>query len=265
MFEGCRRTVRAHRNGVLALVVLTVLALSSALLLRAPGQDGPLFPIRYVRIEGAIQNLDVARLSLALEPVVGTGYFSVSLGEIERAAKAYPWVDEVQVARIWPDTVVLSIREQKPAVRWGGHALLNQRGERFQPERVEAFRELPVLSGPVGTEGQLLGMWGRLNEKFQREGLTVAALDLSRRRAWTVRLSSGMELYFGRQEPAQALDRFLELVPKLGENRLATIQRVDLRYPNGFAVVWRPEASRFDDSSQQESRSEFFLSAKPVT
>ena len=265
MFERCRSMVLAHRWRVLMLVALPALAVSSVLLLRQPGQQGPSFPIRYVRIEGGIQNLDVARLRLALEPVVGTGYFSVPIGEIERAAKAYPWVDEVQVARLWPDTVVVSIREQKPVVRWGDHALLNQRGELFQPENVEAFRELPVIFGPPGTENQLLGMWNRLNDQLQQKGLSIAALDLSRRRAWTVRLNSGMELHFGRQEPTRALDHFLALVPKLGENKLAAIQRVDLRYPNGFAVVWRPEDGGSENPSQQESGREFFLSAKPVT
>lgn len=264
MFERCKSMMSVHRRRVLILG-LAALAVPFVLLLRQPEQQGPLFPIRYVRIEGAIQNLDVAKLRLALEPVVGTGYFSVSLQEIERSAKAHPWVDEVQVARLWPDTVVVSVSEQKPVVRWGDRALLNPRGERFQPENIEAFRELPVIFGPPGTENELLGMWNRLNDKLQRKGLSIAALDLSRRRAWAVRLNGGMEFHFGRQEPVQALDHFLELVPKLGEHKLTAIQRVDLRYPNGFAVVWRPDARGSDDPAQQESGREFFLSAKPVT
>lgn len=203
----------------------------------------PLFPIRYVRVEGEISNLDGAKLREALAPAIGGGFFITDLKSIERVAKSFPWVDEAQVARYWPDTVVLTVKEQHAVARWGETAFLNPRGERFAPAGTLGFAELPMLSGPAGMESALMGMMKSLNEKLADKGMRVVSLNLSKRRAWTVRLSGGMEICFGRQDPMPALDRFLALIVRLGEDKLARLQRVDLRYPNGFAVVWRPETT----------------------
>jgi cell division protein FtsQ len=254
----------ANKKGAWALVLvmaLSVLGFSLRWFLQA----GPFFSIRYVRVEGAIENLDVESLRQALLPIVSTGYFSLPIEDIEKAAKSHPWVDGVQVARLWPDTLVLRISEQKPLVRWGNHALLNQRGERFEPGGLGAFRELPVIVGPEGMESYLLGMLNGLNDKLKTNGLRIASLDMSKRRAWVVRLTSGTEVHFGRQDPLKALDRFLALMPKLGEDRMAAVQRVDLRYPNGFAVVWKPDANNLDHPSRQDAGGEVILSIKPVT
>jgi cell division protein FtsQ len=249
-----------------ALILIVVIALSVVgFSLRWPAQAEPLFPIRYVRVEGAIENLDVAGLRRTLLPTVSTGYFSLPMREIERVARSYPWVDGVQVARLWPDTLVVRISEQKARVRWGDHSLLNQRGERFEPGGLDAFRELPAIVGPEGMENYLLGMLNGLNDRLKPKGLHIASLDMSKRRAWVVRLTNGTEVHFGRQDPMKALNRFLELMPKLGEDRIAAVQRVDLRYPNGFAVVWKPDASNLDHPSGQDGRGEFILSTKPVT
>jgi len=207
-----------------------------------PREPGPLFPIAFVRVEGEIENLDAAKLQEALRPAVNGGYFSVGLGEIEAAARSFAWVDGIRVVRTWPDTLEIGITEQKAVARWGEQALLNAKGMRFAPEGLEAFTSLPVIYGPPGMEAYLLEMLKSLNGRLASKGLAVASLDMSKRRAWLVKLDNGLELYFGRQDPLKLLERFLTLVPKLGEDSLARLKRVDLRYPNGFAVVWKSEA-----------------------
>ncbi len=208
-----------------------------------PPAPGPWFPIAYVRVEGGIENLDVAKLQEALLPAINGGYFSQDLGEIEGAVRSFAWVDKVRLARVWPDTLEIGITEQKAVARWGDRGLLNPRGDRFAPESVEAFARLPVIYGPPGMEAYLLETLRRVNEVLAPKGVAVAALDVSKRRAWIVKLDNGLELYLGRQDdPLKLLERFLELVPKLGAESFARLKKVDLRYPNGFAVVWKSEA-----------------------
>lgn len=206
-----------------------------------PG-PGPLFPVAYVRIEGEIQNLDAAKLQEALSPAASVGYFSLDMAEIEGLVRSFAWVDKVRVARVWPDTLEIGVTEQRAVARWGDQALLNPKGVRFAPGGVEAFVRLPVIYGPPGMESYLLEMLGSLNDRLASRGVAVATLDMSKRRAWVVKLDNGLELYFGRQDPLKLLERFLELVPKLGDDVFARLKRVDLRYPNGFAVVWKTEA-----------------------
>lgn len=201
-----------------------------------------LYPIGYVRVEGQIENLDEAKLQEALKPAINGGYFSQDLGGIEGAVRSFAWVGDVRLSRIWPDTLEIWITEQKAVARWGDKALLNPKGVRFAPEGIEAFGFLPVIYGPSGMEGYLLGMLNKLNDTLGQKGVSVASLDMSKRRAWIVRLSNGLEIIFGRQDPIEGMERFLELVPKLGEHAFARLKRVDLRYSNGFAVVWKSEA-----------------------
>lgn len=201
---------------------------------------GGLFPTNQIRIVGDIENLDGIKLQKSLLPAINGGYFYQDLSEIEGAVRSIPWIDKVRLARIWPDTLEVDITEQKAVARWGDRALLNPRGERFAPDGVESFADLPVIYGPLGMESYLLEMLNTLNDRLEQKGVRVASLDMSKRRAWIVKLSNGLELHFGRQDPVNELDRFLSLVPELGEHVFAQLKRVDLRYSNGFALVWKP-------------------------
>lgn len=200
-------------------------------------------PIRYIRVEGDIWNLDADEFRRALLiRVQAGGYFSIDLEGIEAAVREFAWIDDVRVARIWPDTLSLWVAEQQPAARWGEDSLLNVRGERFAPRNAAFLDHLPLLSGPPGQEKQVLGMLRAMNERLQPRHLRVEALQLSKRRAWKARLKGGTEIVFGKQDPLVAVDRLLSLLPQLGEERIQAIQKVDLRYPNGFSVIWKPEA-----------------------
>lgn len=198
-------------------------------------------PIEYVRVEGPLWHLDEAEFRDALMSEVRLNYFMADLDGIEAAAKRFAWVDKAQAARIWPNTLVVRIEEQYPIARWGEDGLLNERGESFTPKDAATFTALPQLSGPPGQEKQVLGMMYALNGKLQARWLKIESLRLSKRLAWVARLEGGMEIVFGNQDPLAAMDRLLALLPRLGEDRIAEIQKLDLRYPNGFSVVWRPE------------------------
>jgi cell division protein FtsQ len=207
-----------------------------------------LAPIAYVRVEGGLRNLDADEFRKALLPRARGGYFTADLDGIEAEAKRFAWIDKVWVARIWPDTLLVRIKEQKPMARWGEDGLLNERGERFSPPDVASYARLPLLSGPLGQEKQVLDTMYALNAKLQPRQMRIESLRLSKRRAWVARLADGMEIVFGNQDPLAAMDRLLALLPRLGEARIAAIHKLDLRYPNGFSVVWKSEPQTPPDS-----------------
>lgn len=200
------------------------------------------FPIAFVRVEGEIENLDLNKFEQTLKPFVSRGYFTLKMGEITAAVQSFAWVEKVRVDRIWPDTLNISIKEHEPVARWGEKALLDQNSVRFAPENLETFADLPVIYGQPGMEAYLLEMLGTLNAKLEPRKVKVATLDLSKRRAWVVKLDNGLEIHFGRQEPVEALERFLEWIPELGEDAFYRMKRVDLRYSNGFAIVKKTDA-----------------------
>jgi len=61
-----------------------------------------------------------------------------------------------------------------------------------------------------------------------------------------VKLTSGMEIKLGRTTPLKNIQRFLKTVDLLGEEQIAKIATVDLRYPNGYAVTWKIDAEEIN-------------------
>lgn len=195
-------------------------------------------PIRYVRVQGSLLALDEDELRGVVAPLVGGSYFQVNLTDVESAAKSLAWVESVRVVRQWPDAVLIEVRERRPVARWNEASLLSDRGVRFSPRHPEAWSDLPRLFGVDGQEARVLEVWSRLNAILKPREVRVSRIELNPRQSWLARLSDGKELVIGRQDPQASIERLLKLLPDLGRDQLATIKKVDLRYHNGFAVVW---------------------------
>ncbi|MDT4289839.1 cell division protein FtsQ/DivIB [Methylomonas sp. MO1] len=203
-------------------------------------------PIRYVKIEGAFQYTSKDRLKEVLAPQMKQGYYQADMNAIHQAIKALPLVDKVDVKRVWPDAVHIKITEQKPVVRWGKSALLNKQGDLLVPDNIDEFKNLPLITGPDGQEKKLLEIMKGVYIVLKDKSMQLAEFHVNERRAWRIKLASGMEMQLGRKAPLENMQRFLRTMDLLGEEQLAMIASVDTRYPNGFAVTWKPEVTNID-------------------
>ena len=203
-------------------------------------------PIRYVKIEGAFQYTSKDRLKEVLAPQMKQGYYHANMDAIHQAIKALPLVDKVDVKRVWPDAVHIKITEQKPVVRWGKTGLLNKQGDLLVPDKIEEFKNLPLITGPDGQEKKLLEIMKGVYIVLKDKSLQLAEFHVNERRAWRLKLASGLEIQLGRKAPLENMQRFLKTMDLLGEEQLAMIASVDTRYPNGFAVTWKPEVTNID-------------------
>jgi cell division protein FtsQ len=77
----------------------------------------------------------------------------------------------------------------------------------------------------------------------------AARLELDNRRAWHLQLAGGVQLELGRADAWKRLQRFVVAYPSVFAGRLAELQRVDLRYSNGFSVYWQQVAA--DDAADR--------------
>lgn len=203
-------------------------------------------PIRYVKIEGAFQYTSKDRLKEVLGPQMKQGYYQADMDAIHQAIKALPLVDKVDVKRVWPDAVHIKITEQKPVVRWGKSALMNKQGDLLVPDNIEEFKNLPLITGPDGQEKKLLEIMKGVYIVLKDKSMQLAEFHVNERRAWRIKLAGGMEMQLGRKAPLENMQRFLKTMDLLGEEQLAMIASVDTRYPNGFAVTWKPDVTNID-------------------
>ena len=69
-------------------------------------------------------------------------------------------------------------------------------------------------------------------------GLEITQIALDGRGAWSLVLNNGTRVQLGRDETVERLERLLaSWEPLMREQELPPLD-VDLRYTNGFAVMW---------------------------
>ena len=203
-------------------------------------------PIKYVRIEGAFQYISKDEIKAVLEPLVDVGFFDANVQAIQDALTQLVWVESVKVNRVWPDALAIKIKEKHPYVRWGDEALINIRGEIITPKDIEPFTNLPILYGPEGQQVKSLEIMKGVNTALADQAMQMAEFSINNRWAWKIKLTTGLEILLGRNDQLKKLQRFMKTLDVLGREQVNAMAVVDLRYPNGYAVSWKPNAQIID-------------------
>jgi cell division protein FtsQ len=231
---------RSHSNGSRLFGLVFVLSFISLLVWGGMYLSHPdTLPIKQVRIEGDFTRLSPVDLQLLVTDKVRGGFFNLNVDAVRLAILDEPWVSEVTVKRIWPDALRVIVIEQVPAARWKESGLLNTTGEYFAPDLETIPMELPLLSGPIGTEVTLLERFNAMQERIQLLGFKIASLSLNERRAWSFQLNNGIRVVLGRRDFEERLNRFLTLIPTTISGRIEQTESIDMRYTNGFSIRWK--------------------------
>lgn len=190
-------------------------------------------PIKRVIFAGDVKKLSRADLDAFEQSVQGVASSGASLLAVREAARRIPWVRDATVRRRFPDAVEITFETHEPLARWGDGALVSTRGEIFTAP-YDGF--LPRFRGPDGAGIQMTREYPGIVSVLAPLKTAVTELRLSARGGWHVELDSGLSLELGRGELQPRLQRFVAAWPALVAQGVDT-KRVDLRYPNGFAVT----------------------------
>jgi len=199
--------------------------------------------IMAVDINGEFMGDSRVAVERAASNWIGKSYFSTDLSEIKAALEQRPWVDSAAVKRVWPDRLVIDIREKKPLAYWTDGRLVSRTGELFAPANPEVAGRLPQLAGPDERVRDVIRMAQVLSEQLAGRGLGFAGLELEPRGAWTLRLTNGIEVVLGRDQVEQRFERFVTVYESRLASRSDEVSRVDARYTNGVAVQWKQKGS----------------------
>ncbi len=195
-------------------------------------------PVNKLELHGAFQRVTPIQVEAALAPALDRGFLSSDLGELQRLVESLDWVNEVAIARVWPDTLVVRIVEHQAAARWGDTGLLNTGGELFTDESRYEFPELPRLVGPRGDERRVASQYLALRGRLAEANLALDTLSMDQRGAWRLELASGQEIRLGRRDLQRRVDRFFRVVVPVMAAEMRRVSYIDLRYSSGFAVGW---------------------------
>jgi len=229
------RLLNLTANVLMALAALLFAYGALQLLLRSP-----LFPLREITVLGELEHADREEIAGALEGI-GGNFFAADLAAVRGRLEQVGWVRRVDARRVWPDRIEVRLEEHVAFARWGDSGFVNTFGEPFAGELNAAEQQaLPLFTGPPGTEGEVARRYRRFGELLAPLGDRPERVALTPRHAWQLRLATGLQLELGRDgaEPVeQRLERFVGAFPaSLAQLGHAHFERVDLRYPNGFAL-----------------------------
>lgn len=215
-----------------------LLAAAAVWLVRVPS-----LPVREVVFAAPLEHTRRVEIEQALPGTMKGNFFSLNLDTVRAALEKLPWVRKVEVRRIWPSKLEISVEEHKAVALWGEgrNELVNSYGEVFSALLADKDRNgLPQLAGPQGTAPDVLTHFGEFGVAFAKVGERPVQLTLSPRLAWQLRLENGMWVNIGREQQkssvANRLQRFIEVYPETVGRQAVRPAVVDLRYPNGFAM-----------------------------
>ena len=174
------------------------------------------------------------------------------LDDTRRLFETVPWVAQASVRRVWPDRLIVTLTEHRALGVWEDGRLLSDRGELFvaNPDEAEIYGRLPEFSGPFSAAKEAARRYYELSAQFAALSLSIAAIDISDRKAWSLRLApdlrddakdrSDIRVELGRdraaiplgERVAQVVAAYPLVVAQLG----GPPARIDARYANGLAA-----------------------------
>lgn len=215
---------------------LVVLLLGAVVFAARWTLDPENLPLNMVEVRGDFRHLDPAAVQASVPVGSDAAFFGVSLGAIRDDVAELAWIREVEVSRVWPDTLRLTIAERRPVARVNDVALLDSRGNLFRPATLDGFDSLPAIHGPEMHAADLGRLRVGLEREFARVGERVQEIEGDARGALRLTLDSGIEVVVGRHERRKRVSRLIQSWEGLQRGGEGRVVRVDLRYPNGFAV-----------------------------
>jgi cell division protein FtsQ len=235
-------------SGMLTLVLLFLLTAAGFAWVSMGIVTNERWPIRWLEINGSFQRVSAEQLRARLASRIGTSFFTVDLLGLHEAASRISWVSAVRVQKQWPDTIRVDVQEYVPVAHWNQGQLISSAGATFAVPEADEIQGLPWLEGPEGRLDEVLTTWVGFDELLLPLGQEVRRLRLDRRGAWSMELSNGTQVALGRDATVERLQRLLASWDTLMRGREVAPADIDLRYSNGFAVLWpQPE----DDDNEK--------------
>jgi cell division protein FtsQ len=201
-------------------------------------------PIANVIVKGNFHYVEKNTVDLLVQKMIGDSFVGENIDIIKKRLQAMSWIDNVNLARQWPDRLLVNVTEQTPIARWGDSSFINVRGELIDVVDNVELAHLSQLSGEKQDAPIIMQQYSVMATVFQAYGIGVSALEKDRRGVWQLRLDNGWLVVLGRGDIFAKVQRLTHLFDKQLLATTAKIKVIDIRYSNGLAVEWAPDENQ---------------------
>ncbi len=195
--------------------------------------------VQKVNITGDLRYTSKTQLTDALRPLVESNILLTDLNLIRSRLETISSIYKVRVRRHWPYRLDINLIEQSPIARWGDSQLINNQGDIFEwPGNSNDWIHLPKLDGLRGDAVEVIAIYRKIKEVLSQIDQEVVTLKTGELGQLEITLNGGTELFLNKEDFLYGLRRFVSHISHLNVND-QDIERVDLRYENGFALVFK--------------------------
>lgn len=224
--------------GVAMLMLLFLLASAGVAFVYSGMVARDRWPIHWLEVDGAFERVSAEQVRASLAPLVKGSFFTVDTAGMRSVVSGIPWVAQVSVQKVWPDTVQVVIREHAPVAHWVDGYLLDGEGNPFLVPGADEIQGLPWLESPAPQMELVFENWQKFDDELAAIGQQVEFLTLDPRGSWSARLSGGTVVKLGKGDIFENLDTLVSAWAGMMHGQAIPPLSVDLRYTNGFAVLW---------------------------
>lgn len=240
--QGWQRLVTVGRALVWLLLRLGLVAAVVGMVWGLPKAIERLNPvIEQVAVHGTLNRLEQQHLQRQLEQVARGRFFTIDLEAVRAPLLGLPWIRSVEVKRIWPAAIAVTVVEQQPVARWGERGLLNDAGEPFYPPSIEGYEQLPMLAGPTHLGKEILARYQQIRQRLELAGVPCRGLGYDPAAGWWLRLDGEIKVQLGSRDIEQRIDHLASLLRNSLKPALSRVAAIDMRYPSAAAVRWREQ------------------------
>lgn len=204
----------------------------------------PVFPIKTVQVIAPLRYVtekDVEDLLIKAN-IAQTDFFYINMLKLKKQLKQNQWIDDINIARVWPDKIRINFAEQEPLAFWNKSVITKGSCEIASVPDAVSGMSLPVLVGNEKNTEKLCDTLEKLQSSIKPLDMEIKKLAMSQRGSWYLELNNDLIVLLGRKDIINRIQKFVSFFAdyssELNKTELNTknIIYIDMRYNNGLAV-----------------------------
>lgn len=193
-------------------------------------------PLERIVFQAPFQHVTKKQLDEHIAPYVKQNFVTMDALRLQHELREIPWVKKIQLRRVWPNTLVVTVVEQQALAKWGHKGAINADGEIFKAQADSIPEELPLFIGPSDMSKSMVEHYQQFQTLLAKEKLKIIAIKVNPRHAWEIQLEGGAVIKLGQSQHQDRLAQVVKAWPTLTKGGTKTLHSIDARYTNGIAV-----------------------------
>ena len=214
------------------------------------------FALKHVVVEVVTDdnpNIDNQGIQQAIKTTLNGTTLSTDLKMMAELILDNPWIEQVVIRRVWPNTIVIRLQERRLIALWNNKYLISEFGEvtnipvtNYKNVEKKLGCYLIKIEGPKKFLNKIVARAEKTSDLLANINKKISHFRLTEQFSWEAETTEGMTLRLGGDDLHGPMHYRLEnftksysdLSHKLTEKgiRPPEIHYVDLRYAKGFAI-----------------------------